>query len=145
METISTLLDLCVGNSPIAGCFPPQRPVTRSLDVFVDLRLNKRVRKHSTRRWFEIPLRSLWCHCNDMLLLRMMNTSVWASTILHISRLYQHWSIAIFWIMVITVIGIAIILAALSLLWLSFDENIDVFYNNKDDIQWVIHHVCLSK
>ena len=32
---------LC-GNSPVPGEFPAQRPVTRSFDVFFDLRLNKR-------------------------------------------------------------------------------------------------------
>ena len=37
-----------------------QRPVTRSFDVFFDLRLNQQWR----RRWFETPLRILWRHCN---------------------------------------------------------------------------------
>ena len=41
METFSTLLALCAGNSPVTSEFPSQRPVTRSLDVFFDLRLNK--------------------------------------------------------------------------------------------------------
>ena len=43
METFSALLALCVGNSPVTGEFPSQRPVTRSFDVFFDLRLNKRL------------------------------------------------------------------------------------------------------
>ena len=38
METFSALLALCVGNSPVTGGFPSQRPVTRSFDVFFDLR-----------------------------------------------------------------------------------------------------------
>ena len=38
METFSALLALCVGNSPVTGGFPPQRQVTRSFDVFFDLR-----------------------------------------------------------------------------------------------------------
>ena len=42
METFSALLAVCAGNSPVAGDFPAQRPVTRSFDVFVDLRLNER-------------------------------------------------------------------------------------------------------
>ena len=46
METFSTLLALCVGNSPVTGEFPAQRPVTRSFDVFFDLRLNKHLSKH---------------------------------------------------------------------------------------------------
>ena len=35
-----------------------------SFDVFFDLRLNKRLSKPSWGRWFEMPSRSLWCHCN---------------------------------------------------------------------------------
>ena len=38
METFSALLDLCAGNSPVTGEFPAQRLVTRSFDVFFDLR-----------------------------------------------------------------------------------------------------------
>ena len=41
-----------------------QRPVTRSFDVFFDLRLNKRLSRQSRRWWFETPSRSLWRHCN---------------------------------------------------------------------------------
>ena len=44
---------------------PPQSPVTRSFDVFFDLRLNKRLSKKLRRRWFETPLRSLWRHSSD--------------------------------------------------------------------------------
>ena len=39
METISALLAICAGNSPVPGEFPAQRPVTRSFDLFFDLRL----------------------------------------------------------------------------------------------------------
>ena len=39
---------------------PAQRPVTRSFDVFFDLRLNKRLSKQSRGWWFEKPSRSLW-------------------------------------------------------------------------------------
>ena len=38
METFSALLAICAGNSPAPGEFPSQRPVTRSFDVFFDLR-----------------------------------------------------------------------------------------------------------
>ena len=38
MEIFSALLNICAGNSPVTGEFPAQRPVTRSLDVFFDLR-----------------------------------------------------------------------------------------------------------
>ena len=34
METFSSSLALCAGNSPATGEFPTQRPVTRSFDVF---------------------------------------------------------------------------------------------------------------
>ena len=37
METFFALLALCVGNSPVPGEFPSQRPVTRSFDVFFEL------------------------------------------------------------------------------------------------------------
>ena len=39
METFSVLLAICVGNSPVPGEFPAQRPVTQNFDVFFDLRL----------------------------------------------------------------------------------------------------------
>ena len=45
--TFSALLALCPGNSPVIGEFPFQRPVTRSFDVFFELRLNERLSKHS--------------------------------------------------------------------------------------------------
>ena len=53
METLSALLAICAGNSPVYGEFPTQRPVTRSFDVFIDLRLNKRLSKQSRGWWFE--------------------------------------------------------------------------------------------
>ena len=65
METFSALLAICAGNSPVPGEFPAQRPVTRSFDVFFDLRLNKRLSKQSWGWWFETLSRSLWRHCND--------------------------------------------------------------------------------
>ena len=57
METFSALLTIYAGNSPV--------PVTRSFDVFFDLRLNKRLCKQSRRWWFETPSSLLWRHCND--------------------------------------------------------------------------------
>ena len=38
MKTVSALLTICAGISPVPGEFP--RPVVRSFDVFLDLRLN---------------------------------------------------------------------------------------------------------
>ena len=63
MEAFSPLLAICAGNSPVTGEFPAQRPVTRSFDVFLDLRLNKRLSKQSKRRWLETPSRTLWHRC----------------------------------------------------------------------------------
>ena len=65
METCSALLALCVGNSPVTGEFPSQRPVTQSFDVSFDLCLNKRLSKQSWWWWFETPSRPFWRHWND--------------------------------------------------------------------------------
>ena len=70
MEAFSALLALCAGNSPVPGEFPAQRPVTRSFDVFFDLRLNKRLSKQSWCWLFETLSRSFWrnCNVNDLLI-----------------------------------------------------------------------------
>ena len=65
METISALLALCKGNSPVTGEFPSQRPMMRKFDIFYDLRLNKRLSKQSWGWWFDTPSHPLWRHCND--------------------------------------------------------------------------------
>ena len=64
METFSALLAIYAGTFPVAGEFPTQRPVTRSFDVFFDLRLNKRLRKQSRGWWLETLSRPLWRQCN---------------------------------------------------------------------------------
>ena len=61
---VSALLVICVGNSPVTGEFPSNRPVTRSFDVFFGLRLKNRLRKQSWGWWLETPSRSLWRHSN---------------------------------------------------------------------------------
>ena len=61
---ISALLAICAGNSPVPDEFPTQRPVTRSFDVFFDLRLNKRLSKQWWGWWFETLSRPLWRHRN---------------------------------------------------------------------------------
>ena len=66
METFSALLAICVGNSPVLGEFPTQRPVTRSFHVFFDLRLNKRFSKQSWGWWSETLTRPLWRHRNGI-------------------------------------------------------------------------------
>ena len=47
MKTFSVLLAICAGNSPAPGEIPAQRPVTRSFEIFFDLRLNKLLCKQS--------------------------------------------------------------------------------------------------
>ena len=64
MELFSALLILCAWNSPVPGEFPAQRPVTRSFDVFFDMRLNKRLRKQSWGWWLETLSCPSWHHCN---------------------------------------------------------------------------------
>ena len=64
-SSFSALLAICARNSPVNGEFPSQRPVTRSFDVFYDLRLNKRLSKQVWGWWFETLLRPLWRHCNE--------------------------------------------------------------------------------
>ena len=51
METFSTLLALCAGNSPVTDEFLSQRPVTRCFDVFFDLRLYKAT-SHYLNQWW---------------------------------------------------------------------------------------------
>ena len=62
MEAFSALLAICAVNSPVTGEFTAQMPVTRSFDIFFDLRLNKRLSKQSWGLLFETPLGSLWRH-----------------------------------------------------------------------------------
>ena len=47
IETFFAFLFICARNSSIHGEFPIQRPVTRSFDVFFDMRSNKRLSKQS--------------------------------------------------------------------------------------------------
>ena len=58
IETFSALLAICAGNSPVTGEVPAQRPVTRSFDVFFDLRPNKRLSK----QWWGWDLRRHRAH-----------------------------------------------------------------------------------
>ena len=80
METFSALLAICAGNSPVTGEFLAQRPVTRSFDVFFDLRLNERLSKQWRGWWFETPLCPLWRHSNDIREMPTLNMKivVWA-------------------------------------------------------------------
>ena len=67
METFFALLAICARNSPVAGEFPAQRPVTRSFDVFFDLRLNSWLSKQWWGWWFETQSRPLWRQCNVLI------------------------------------------------------------------------------
>ena len=67
METFSALLAICAGNTPVPGEFPTQRLVTRSFDVFFDLRLNKWLNKQSWGWWFETLPCPLWRHGNEII------------------------------------------------------------------------------
>ena len=55
-----------IHRSRCPGEFPTQRPVTRSFDVFFDLRLNKPMSKQPWGSWFETLSRSLWRHRNEL-------------------------------------------------------------------------------
>ena len=56
-----------IHRSPVPGEFPAQRPVTRSFDVFFDLRSNKRLSKQWWGWWFETPSFPLLRHCNVLI------------------------------------------------------------------------------
>ena len=53
------------GEFTVTGEFRAQMPVTRGVDVFFDLRLNKRLSKQWWDWWFETPSRPLRRHSND--------------------------------------------------------------------------------
>ena len=91
METFSALLVICAGNSPVTGEFTSHRPVTRTCNVFIDLRLKKRLSKQSWGWWFETPSRPLWRHCNLL-------SFLWYQNFLHAEdfpvamHLYDTWN-----------------------------------------------------
>ena len=101
MESYSALLVLCVGNSPVTGELPTQRPVIRSFGVFFDLRPNKWFSKQSWCWWFETPSRSLWRHYDDFEAMRYIilsdgmdeklhiSSEIWESTQLYYRGTYQ--------------------------------------------------------
>ena len=72
METFSALLAICAGNSPVPGELPAQRPVTRSFDIFFDLRPNKQLSKQRWGWWFETLSCPLWRHRNIMMITMLM-------------------------------------------------------------------------
>ena len=85
------------------GEFPAQRPVTRSCDVFFDLRPTKRLNKQPWGWWFETPSWSLWRQCNDtashMLAVDMWLMWAWALSLLWhdaVTRILANGSAAFF-------------------------------------------------
>ena len=66
METFSALLAICAENSPVPGEFSTQRPVTRSFDVYFDLRPNIGLSKQLWGWWFETQSCPLWRHRNEL-------------------------------------------------------------------------------
>ena len=54
------------GITLVSGEFPAQRPVTRSFDVFFDLRLDERLSKNSWGWWLETPSRPLLRQSNGL-------------------------------------------------------------------------------
>ena len=63
-------------NLPGTSEFPSQRPVTRSFVAFFYLRLNKRLRKQSRRRWCE---RRHPAHYDVTIMLYMIRVNLWSS------------------------------------------------------------------
>ena len=76
METFSGHLPFVRGihRPPVNS---PQRPVTRSFDVFFDLRLNEWLRKKSWGWWFETPSRPLLRHSNICIVIIVQFTIWW--------------------------------------------------------------------
>ena len=70
------------------GEFPAQRPVTRSFDVFFDLRLNKRLSKHAWGWWFETPAWSLWRHRNVLWQFVAFMWHIFLIKHKHVSKMY---------------------------------------------------------
>ena len=69
--------------------FPSQRPVTRSFDVYFDLRLNKRVIRQSRRWWFETAWRSLFGTQLGM----PSPDKIWR----HAALIYRQWPLLLTW------------------------------------------------
>ena len=96
METFSPSLALCEGNLPITGGFPSQRPVRGSFDVFFDLCLNTWLSKQSRCQWFEMPLCSLWHHCNGISFIQKYHKLKFYLG--KITELYKGWYSTWYWL-----------------------------------------------
>ena len=85
METFSALLALCAGNSPVTGEFPSQMPVTKSFDVFFDLRLNKRLSNREA-----VDLRRHRAHCDVVVMTKRFQTETDNRRMYSLSQ-WKHW------------------------------------------------------
>ena len=72
---------------------PRKWPVTRTFDIFFDLRLNKRLNKQSWGWWFEILWCPLWRHCNDTTLNKEYFILFW-SILFNKKSYYKHKAVA---------------------------------------------------
>ena len=72
----------------LCGKFPTQRPVTRSFDVFFDLRSNNRLSKQWRGWWFETQSCPWWRHRNDLWKLRV--PFVVFPHVLSLSHMFYH-------------------------------------------------------
>ena len=90
MEAFSASLAICAGKSPVTGEFPAQRPVTRSVDVFFDMRPNIRLNKQLWCWWFETSSRPLWRYCNGATAVTNCNYQdhVWTGTFPSLYRIH---------------------------------------------------------
>ena len=75
----------CRVTSPLWGESTGLLTMTSDVELwcFFDLRLYKRLSKYSDRRWFEVPSRSLWRHCNVLLRRSEWNAKIWNFTPLY--------------------------------------------------------------
>ena len=77
------------GIIPVTGEFPSQGPVTRRFNVFLDLRLKKRLSKPSRCWWFKTPSRSILRHCNEVRFAHILQG--YFTCIIALIRLPQPW------------------------------------------------------
>ena len=71
-ENIFRVTGPSCGDSPVTGGFPSQRPVTRSFDVFFDLRRNKMLSK---QWWGRCDLRRHFAH-DDVTVMTMFHFNI---------------------------------------------------------------------
>ena len=94
METVSALLALCAGNSPVTGEFPSQRPVTRTFYVFFDLCLingwvNNREAGDLRRHRAHHDVTVMVCQCLNTKLLQQPPMCVWRGTYAYNLKIYH--------------------------------------------------------